>query len=322
MAQKTNTQMDFADQMVVRSSNLNTELDRIGLLIDWTRFEVPLRAVFSASTGRPGYRASMLFKALLLQSWYNLSDYALEEALDDRFSFRRFIGLSIGEKAPDHTTICRFRERLAELGLTDKLFECLHELLQEKGLIVRKGTLVDATLVEAAVKKPDQKEDGSAGESETDKEAKWSMQGKKRCFGYKGHVGVDMKSGLIRKVKLTAANVYEGDVFRELVIGDEEWAIADKAYESQKNYDFLKEKGVNSGMMFSARGCYPLTSIEKFFNRVMAKHRAAVERLFGTLKRSYGWWRVRYKGRLKNHSWLMVLSMAYNMKKMAKLCPQ
>lgn len=320
MTQRTSAQMDFADQMVVRSVNLNQRLDHIARLVDWKAFENSLRIVFSSTEGRPGHCALMLFRALLLQAWYNLSDYGLEEALDDRLSFRRFVGLSIGEKAPDHATICRFRERLTELKLTDQLFECLHELLLQKGLIVKKGTIIDATFVESAVKRPDQGNDGKGGLSEKDEEARWAIQGKKRCFGYKGHVGMDMKSGLIRKAKLTTANVYEGDVLREMVRGDEEWAIADKAYESQKNYNFLRKKGIGSGMMFSAKSCYPLRPIEKFFNRIMAKHRAAVERVFGTLKRSYGWWRVRYKGRQKNHSWFLILCTAFNMKKMAKLC--
>lgn len=320
MTQKTNTQMDLIDSLVVRASNLNQRLDHIASLINWKKFEIPLKSIHSATVGRPGHCALMLFKALLLQSWYNLSDYSLEEALDDRLSFRRFIGLSVGEKAPDHTTICRFRERLAELKLTDKLFNLLQEQLLEKKIIVKKGTIVDATFVEAAVKRPDQGEDGKGGSSEIDKEAKWALQGKKRCFGYKGHVGVDMESGLIRKAKLTAANVYEGDIFREMVEGDEEWALADKAYESKENYDFLKKMKVNSGMMFSARGCYPLNPNERFFNKVIAKHRAAVERFFGTLKRSYGYWRVRYKGRQKNHSWFHILCMAYNLRKMVKLC--
>lgn len=320
MTQKTNTQMDFADQMVVRSSQLNQRLDHLSSLIDWKKFEPALRAVFASTTGRPGYCALLLFKALLLQSWYNLSDYGLEEALDDRFSFRRFIGLSMGEQTPDHTTFCRFRERLAELKITDQLFECLHEQLVKNRLIVKKGTIVDATFVESAVRRPDQGDDGTGGVSSTDEEARWAIQGKKRCFGYKGHIGVDMTSGLIRKAKLTAANVYEGAVFSEMVTGDEDWAIADKAYESQKNYDFLREHDVNSGMMMSARSCYPLTEMEKFFNRVIAKHRVAIERIFGTLKRSYGWWRVRYKGRQKNHTWFLILCMAYNMRKMVKLC--
>jgi IS5 family transposase len=310
MAQRTNTQIDLADSLIARSTNLNQRLDHIIRLIDWKQFEEPLKSVFPSKTGRPAYSASMLFKALLLQSWYNLSDYALEETLDDRISFRRFIGLSLGEKSPDHSTLCRFRERLVELKIMDILFDILHKQMLDKGLIVKKGTLVDATFVESAVKRPDQGEDGKAGTSDRDKEAKWAMQGKKRCFGYKGHVGVDMTSGLIRKAKLTAANVYEGYVFQDMITGDEQWAIADKAYESQENYDFLNNLKVNSGMMFSARSCYPLQEKEKLFNLVMSKHRAAVERVFGTLKRSYGYWRVRYKGRQKNHSWFLILCMA------------
>lgn len=148
--------MDFADQMIIRISNLNQRLDQIARLINWNIFESSLRSIFPSADGRPRYCTLMLFKALLLKAWYNLSDYGLEEALDNRLSFRRFVGLSTGEKAPDHATICRFGEKLTQLNLCDRLFGCLHELLLVKGLIVKKGTLVDATFVKATVKRPDQ----------------------------------------------------------------------------------------------------------------------------------------------------------------------
>ena len=118
MTQKTQAQMDFADTIVARNSTLNQRLDRIDQIIEWKSFEKALKKVFVAQKGRSNQNALMLFKSLLLQAWYNLSDYSLEEALDDRLSFKRFVGLSIGEKAPDHTT-CRFRERLAQLKLND-----------------------------------------------------------------------------------------------------------------------------------------------------------------------------------------------------------
>ena len=322
MVQKTNIQIDLADAMVVRTENLNGRLDRIEALFDWSVFKKPLKTVYASATGRPSFATLMLFKALLLQAWYNLSDYGLEEALDDRLSFRRFIGLSVGEKAPDHSTICRFREQLSRLKLTDKLFALVENQMQMKNLIVKKGTLVDATFVEAAVKKPDQREDGSAGESHHDTDAKWASKGRKRHFGYKGHVGVDLESGIIRKAKLTAANVYDGFEFEAMLSKDEEWAFADKAYDSKTSDALLEKQGIKNGVLFCPRACHPLTNEQKHCNKILSGFRSGVERAFGTLKRSYGYRRVRYRGLRKNHSWFLILCMAFNLRKLEKLCLQ
>ena len=322
MVQKSNTQADLVDAMVVRSENLNARLDRIDALIDWSVFNNLLKKMYASTTGRPSFSALLLFKAVLLQAWYNLSDYGLEEALDDRLSFRRFIGLSVGEKAPDHSTICRFREQLGRLKLTERLFALLEAQMQKKNLIVKKGTLVDATFVEAAVKKPDQKEDGSAGESEHDPDAKWTSKGRKKYFGYKGHVGVDLETGIIRKAKLTPANVYDGFEFESMLSKDEEWAFADKAYDSKDSNAILEKHGINNGVLFCPRAFNPLTNEQKRCNKILSGLRGGVERAFGTLKRSYGYRRVRYRGLRKNHSWFLIVCMAFNLRKMDKLCLQ
>lgn len=321
MVQKTTAQIDLMEGMIVRTPHLNFQLDRINSLIDWSLLAACLKDISSSPKGRPALSALMLFKALLLQAWYSLSDYGLEESLDDRLSFRRFIGLSVGEKAPDHSTICRFREQISILGLSDKLFALIESQLQTKNLIVKKGTLVDATFVEAAVKKPDQNDDGSAGESKNDKDAKWTSKGRKRYFGYKGHVGVDLESGIIRKAKLTPANIYDGVEFENMLSKDEEWAIADKAYDSEKAGDMLQKHKIKNGVLFCPRALNPLTELQRKCNKVLVPLRSGVERVFGTLKRSYNYRRVRYRGLRKNHSAFMLLCIAFNLRKMEKLCP-
>ena len=314
--------MNLADMFVNRKEGFNHRLDRIQALINWSVFSPLLKKVYSSSVGRPAFPALILFKALLLAAWYNLSDYGLEEALEDRFSFRRFIGLSMGEKAPDHSTICRFRERLSTLKLSDLLFSLLEREMQKKGIIVKKGTLIDATFLEAAVKKPNQKENGSSGESEEDPEAKWTSKGKKRYFGYKGHVGVDLGSGIIRRAKLTPANVYDGFELEQMLSKDEEWAFADKAYDSEKTSSLLRKEGIKNGVLICPRALNPLNQIQKSCNKVLSKFRSGVERVFGTLKRSYHFRRVRYRGLQKNNSWFLILCMAFNLRKMVKLCPE
>jgi len=149
MAHRKLGQFSLAEALVRQRPGVNAQLDRIGGVVKWHRFERLLSRVYASPDGRPSYPPLVMLKCLLLQQWYGLSDLELEEALADRLSFRRFVGLALDEHVPDHTTICRFRQQLVGHGLTAKLFEELHRQLEARGLIVKKGTLIDATLVEA-----------------------------------------------------------------------------------------------------------------------------------------------------------------------------
>ena len=222
-----------------------------------------------------------------MQTWHSLSDYSLEEALDDRLSFRRFVSLGISQKAPDHSVFSRFRDQLIKHDLYEKLFHELNRQLEEKGLIIKKGTLIDATVIEAAANKPTQNEDGTGGRSDQDSEATWTKKGGKYLFGYKAHLGVDQKSELIRKVQMTPASVYDGNVFFPLLSGDEKWVFADKAYDIQENSDTLQCRKIQNGILIKGARNRPLGVIEKRCNRVLSKLRSPVERVFGTMKRSY-----------------------------------
>lgn len=320
MVHQPSGQFDFADSFLGNNQKLNQRLDKVNRLVDWKPFEMRLNRIYSSPNGRPSHPVLLLFKCLLLQAWYNLSDYALEEVLDDRLSFRRFVDLSVSEKAPDHSVFSRFRDQLIQHGIHGQLFNELDRQLEDRGLILKKGTLVDATVIEAAPKKPNQNEDGTAGKSPLDPEADWTKKGGKYMFGYKAHVGVDQGSELIRRIAMTPAHVHDGEMLGQVVSGDELWAFADKAYDSAKNHQILQEKSVENGILMKGTTKRKLSAVEKICNRILSKLRCPVERIFGTLKRSYRYSRARYLGLKKNSLQLTMMSMAYNFRRMERLC--
>lgn len=320
MAHQTSGQIDFVDSFLGINKKLNQQLDKINRLVDWKPLEAGLSRIYSSPTGRPSYPLLVLFKCLLLQTWYNQSDYALEEVLDDRLSFRRFVGLAASDRVPDHSTFCRFRTQLVQLGVFESLFNELNRQLDKRGLFVKKGTLIDATVIEAAPKKPNQNEDGTAGKSSQDPDADWTKKGGRYLFGYKAHVGVDQGSELIRQIAMTPAHVHDGEMLGKVICGDELWAFADKAYDSAKNHEILERKNIKNGILMKANVGRPLSGIEKMCNRVLSKLRCPVERIFGTLKRSYHYCRARYLGLKKNTLQLTLMCMGYNLRRMGKLC--
>ena len=240
-------QLGFAD---LSMGSLNARRDRLGRIekaIDW----VPVSALLSrlrSSGGRPPYEPLAMFRALLLAQWHDLSDPALEDALADRASFRRFCGFSLGERTPDETTLCRFRLSLQKAGLGEALFAEVVRQLDARGLVLRKGTIVDASLIESAVRPPPSHSTpaGTESRSALDPDADWTRRGMKRelFFGYKAHIAVDVGSGLIRRRLLTGAKVYESEVADGLVCGDEGAVYADKAYEKKERRAALRAAGI------------------------------------------------------------------------------
>src|SRR5919202_165643 len=225
-------------------------------------------------------------KLLLLQQWYGLSDEGLEAAVDDRLSFRRFAGIPLAESVPDHSSVWRFREELARRGLAAKLLAEVNRQLDAKGLILRRGTLIDATILEAAVRPPA----GDAGEvSSRDPQAGWTRKNGRSRFGYKAHAAVDEGSGLVRKAAMTPADIHDSIPADDLVQGDERAVYADKAYDSEERRAGLRERGIEPRIMHKARRNRPLKPWQVAFNKATAPIRAGVERLFATVKRAYGY---------------------------------
>jgi len=238
-----------------------------------------------------------------------------EEAIGDRLSFRRFLGLGLHEAVPDETTICRFRGRVAEKRLGDKLLRELNRQLDRKGLLVKHGTLVDASLIEAQTRPPRQNDPHPPKDADAD----WTVKNNQPTYGFKLHVGVDDGSGIIRKGEMTPASVHDSRVFDPLLSGDERAVYADKAYDDTARRKELKRRGVLDGILKQGRRNRPLTDWERTWNRYLSVMRSPVERVFGTLKQSYGFRRARYIGLTRNRNHTYLLAMAFNMRKMTRL---
>lgn len=305
-------QMSFADGLVNQRAGRNEWLDEVSKIIDWSALGTVLAKIYSSDEGRPSYPILTLVKLLLVQHWYCLSDPGLEEAVDDRLSFRRFAGIPLDEGVPDHSTIWRFRQALERHNLSEALFAEINRQLDARGLIVRKGTLIDATIVKAAVKPPPFKE-GTV--SERDPEAGWTQKNGESHFGYKAHIAVDQESGLIRDAILTSADVHDSLAAPSLVQGDEQAVYADKAYDSQKFRDELAKAGIMDGVMHKARRNKPLKNWQKWFNKAVSSIRSGVERGFATMKRYYGYQRVRYLGLARNRCHLNLMCAAINLRR-------
>lgn len=318
MATKRTGQLSFADALLGDGLGRTGRLDRLLELVAWHCFEKLLARLRDEGPGRPGYPPLMMFKALLLQSLYALSDAELEEALSDRLSFRRFVGLSLTDAVPDHTTLCRFRRRLAEGGLLDRLFAELDRQLEAAGLILKRGTMLDATLIDAAVSEP------RHGEVPRDPDARLvSRKGKRGVtYGYKAHVGVDEGSGLVRAVVTTPANVNDTVPADRLIRGDEAVVWADAAYHTHARAAALKARGIKPRLARRANKHHPVLSPRlKHYNRLIARRRAAVETTFATWKRRMGLTAVRYIGLAKAAAQVTMTAMAFNLRRWATLRP-
>ncbi|MEQ1890896.1 MAG: IS5 family transposase [Alphaproteobacteria bacterium] len=311
-------QLGFVDGWISPKVGQNAALQRLSDEVKWYRFEKILVKLGPAGPGRPPFDALLMLKALLLQQWYQLSDAGLEEALNDRMSFRRFIGLGLDDAAPDHTTLCRFRNRLAEAGLASKLFAEFSRQLEGRGLLLKQGTMIDASLIETPYRP------GSAdGTREAvDRDAALTARKGKRgtYYGYKLHAGVDQTSRLIRTILLTPANINDTTPADQLVCGDEKAVYADKGYAKRARRQWLRRLGIKARIMHKSWGGGPaLTAWQKRHNALISSIRAEVEGLFATLKRWYGFTHVRYRGLARNESHLALLATAYNMKRALKL---
>ena len=196
-------QDSFLEAFASTKLGRNDVLAQIEGSVRWYRFEKLLRRLRPDGAGRPPYDPLLMFKALLLQQWYALSDAELEEALNDRVSFRRFLGLGLEDDAPDHTTLCRFRNRLVEAGLTERLFAEFDKQMEERGLILKKGTMLDATLVAAATARPPL---GTAPDEATDPDARFAhIQG---CDAHEGGINSRLDPGQIAFRRLTSTHAF------------------------------------------------------------------------------------------------------------------
>jgi transposase, IS5 family len=312
MARRDLRQLGLADSIVRRRGKKSAWLERLDAALDWPALESIVAGIYASREGGLSYPLLTYVKLLLLQQWYGLSDEGLEAAVDDRLSFRRFAGIPLAESVPDHSSIWRFREQLARRGLAEKLLAEVNRQLDTRGLILRRGTLIDATIIGAAVRPPG----GDAGEvAARDPQAGWTKKNGRSRFGYKAHAAVDEGSGLVREAVMTPADVHDSVPADGLVQGDEQAVYADKAYDDAARRKRLKAQGIEPRIMYQARRNRPLRPWQVAFNKAVAPIRAGVERLFATMKRAYGCRRVRYLGLARNDVQLQTMCAAINLRR-------
>jgi len=320
-------QLSLAEAFLDPRMSLRGKLKSLSEVIDWRPLGGLARRVRSGAVGRRPYDALSMLKALYLASLYDLSDPGLEEALIDRVSFRLFCGFSLEEGTPDETTLCRFRNDCAAAGILEAAFAEVNRQLEGRGLIVRKGTLLDATIVAAASRRPPvEKENEEKVELPLAKEpgASFTRKNARTHFGYRLHLGVDQgpsgSVGLIRRLALTPAHVNDSLVAEALICGDERADYADKGYENKKRRRALKAAGIKDRIMHRANKHQPeLPPSQQRRNKLIAAVRAPVESVFGNFKRLYGRARARYRSFRHNLADFHRLATVYNLRRAVSL---
>ena len=251
--------------------------------------------------GRPPMSLVVMLRVYCLQQWYALSDPAAEEALYDSDAMRRFAGLELGDDAiPDETTILNFRHLLERHELTRAILEAVNAYLRERGILLREGTLVDATLIDAPSSTKNK-------QGARDPEMTSTKKGNAWYFGMKAHVGVDLDSGLVHTLKASTAKVHDSRKFGDLLHGDERAVFGDKGYVSGEREAEFRAQGKVWGVMRKAPKGGKLHPIDERINRIIARLRSRVEHPFRVLKCQFGYRKTRYRGLAKNEAQLYSL---------------
>ena len=259
-----------------------------------------------------------MIRGLFLQYLYQLSDPQLEDQLIDRLSFRRFVGLPLDQSVPDFTTFWRFREALAGQGLVAEFFEEINRQLQAKGLLLKQGTVVDATIIESAnrpLSDKKRKKLDTEPSSQIDTDADSTKKGGRYYFGYKGHIGVDIGSKLIRKVCFTPASPHDSTVLEELISEDERSLFGDKAYGRESLKQIAREHGWYYGILDKAKRGDPLSGSQIKRNKRHQRVRGQVEHPFASIKDRYGMRWARAKTKVRNEARFIMAAICWNIER-------
>ena len=308
---------------------------KMNKLINWARIDYKVRRINkNLGDGRTGgvmpYDALSMFKAILLQNWHCLSDAGLEDALNVRIDFMLFCGFDISDNIPDESTICRFRNKLIEKNLLEKLLNEINSQLAHLGLKVQKANMaiLDATLIESNSRPKnkileeeipeDRNEDNQNITSfkeikSSDPDATWLKKGSKSIFGYKSFATVD-EEGFINKTMTVPANESEINKLEEMIIDANEFS-GDKGYDSRPNRQVLRARGIKTRIMYKKPKGKPMTIWQKRFNKAVSKRRFRVEQTFGTLKRRFKFTKASYFTTKKVHAQFTLKAMCLNLLK-------
>lgn len=284
-------------------------LGEMEAVVPWARFEALIAPHYTKPRkGRPQMPLSVMLRIYFLQQWYGLSDPGAEDALYDMHSMRDFAGLDLAQDAiPDETTILNFRHLLERHNLTEALFEAVSGYLEEQSLLMRGGTIMDATLIAASPSTKNRPARRDPDMSQTKKGNQW-------YFGMKAHIGVDADSGLVHTVKTTTAKVHDAKMSEDLIRKDDRAVFGDKGYVSDKRKRAARANGILWAVKDKRKRGRVLSSSQKKRNRKHGAVRAKVEHVFRIIKCQFGYRKVRYRGLAKNAaqmSTLMALANIY-----------
>ena len=314
MQPKRANQPTFFDLAVQQRGRANRVLETIAREVDFSEAEARVASTYRQG-GRPACRVGVLLRVMILQHLYGLSDPQAEEQINDRLSFQKFVQLDAHEAVPDETTIGRFRQRLIACGLHEELLGLLNAQLEARGYLVKRVTLVDATLVESSRKRPDAQ---AAREGRApDADASYTRKYHQSFYGYKAHVSSDGEHQLIRAAVISTASQYDGAVLPQLAPTDTEVLYADQAYDTKINQAWLRTHGSRNGILKKEAHHLQLTDEDRKNNRQKSLVRRQIERIFAHLKQWQHCRRVRYLGLARNQLELTLKAVACNLKRLA-----
>jgi len=281
-----------------RINKLRNPLGKLNEVIDWEMFRPTLNHLLGLDVrdfskgGHPRFDVVFMFKLLILQRYYNLSDAETELSILNRFDFQLFLGIDEARQVPDEKTIWLFKDNLSKTGQIQLLFEQFSKLLENQGLIAHEGQIVDASFVEAPKQRNPRDENRQVKEgkvpanwskhkqAQKDVDARWTIKNTERHYGYKDHVCVDAESKLIKAYQVTAANVHDSQVFGAL-LDHNETVYADSAYVGQSVDESIKQN-----ICLKAFRNRPLSDVDKAVSRFFSKTRCRVEHVFGFIQTS------------------------------------
>lgn len=288
-------------------------LGEIDNVVPWYRINNILKKWKDSDLGRKGYRPETMFRMSLLKDFYGLSDLETEEMINDRISFRKFMKLGMDETAPDETSLCKFRAWLTANNKQEELFRIVNRYLNDKGCFLKKGTLIDATIIEAPINKSNDKKKW------VDEDASSTKKGSTWYRGYKAHMGLDQGSNLIADIITTTAKVADTVVFDLLLPFYAKAVLADKGYYSQERKRELRQRGIFCGILDKTARGTKLSNSQKKRNKKLSAARAYVEHPFNAIKNWFKFKKTRYVGIVKNTAQIFTLATLYNLHRVRKI---
>lgn len=316
-------QLSILDQLASQSGQISRSTKRLQAIAEWIDWQ-PLYEIgrrvdkTGPKGGQPRKPVRWMIRGLFLKHLYQLSDPQLEDQLIDRLSFRRFVGLPLDQRVPDFTTFWRFQEALASEGLVEKLFEAINRQLEDQGLFLKQGTVVDATIINSSnrpLSDDKRKSLEQAPSSQVDTDADATYKGGTWHFGYKGHIGLDAGSKLIRQISFTPASTHDSQALAELVSEDERSLFGDKAYSNDSVKHQARKSGWYYGILDKTKKNHQLSVAQKKRNKRHSRVRRQVEHVFGAIKDRYGMRVAHSKNKLRNRAQFMMKTICWNIER-------